>query len=250
MAHELTDWYEEAERLRVERDALTARLVERDAEIAAEKREKLAWMSNPARACAEVAALRVVVDLAMVWRAVQRATPFPAIATQELGDLMRALDALSAVPAPPTADTMPNPWRAELDARIERYVAAFSVNPSTLTTEQEYHEWHRTRMRLEADAKAALTDYAMREAKNRNGIVSDTPAPPTAAPLAEAEPKESARMPSETARILDHIDRIWVAVNNEMVGKSFERIRRNLSPAELKVLRDEIVALRAARGEG
>jgi hypothetical protein len=35
MAHELTDWYEEAERLRVERDALTARLVERDAEIAA-----------------------------------------------------------------------------------------------------------------------------------------------------------------------------------------------------------------------
>jgi uncharacterized protein (UPF0212 family) len=28
MAHELTDWFEEAERLRVERDALTARLRE------------------------------------------------------------------------------------------------------------------------------------------------------------------------------------------------------------------------------
>jgi hypothetical protein len=41
MAHELTDWHEEAERLRVERDALTARLVERDAEIAAlRKRDK------------------------------------------------------------------------------------------------------------------------------------------------------------------------------------------------------------------
>jgi hypothetical protein len=42
MAHELTDWYEEAERLRVERDALTARLAERDAEIAA-LREAAQW---------------------------------------------------------------------------------------------------------------------------------------------------------------------------------------------------------------
>jgi hypothetical protein len=37
MAHELTDWYEEAERLRVERDALTARLADlRDIVIAAQ----------------------------------------------------------------------------------------------------------------------------------------------------------------------------------------------------------------------
>lgn len=169
MAHELTDWFEEAERLRVERDALAARLVGRDAEIAA-LREAAQWFvganTPPNGTCLYC----------------------PGHAAHEPWcPVAKVLAVVAAVPAPPTTAAMPNPWRAELDARIERYVAAFSVNPSTLTTEQEYHEWHRTRMRLEADAKAALTDYAMREAKNRNGIVSDTPAPPTAATDKEHE---------------------------------------------------------------
>jgi hypothetical protein len=157
MAHELTDWYEEAERLRVERDALTARLAERDAEIAALRGEITRLRHG----------YRDVEDTMYLWGS--------DAAARRIGAL------LAAVPAPPTANTMPNPWRAELDARIERSVAAFSINPSTLATKEEYQEWQRTRMRLEADAKAALTDYAMREAKNRNGIVSDSPAPPTAA---------------------------------------------------------------------
>jgi hypothetical protein len=40
MAHELADWYEEAERLRVERDVLTAQLAERDAQIVALQAER------------------------------------------------------------------------------------------------------------------------------------------------------------------------------------------------------------------
>lgn len=91
----------------------------------------------------------------------------------------RALSATPPYPEPPAATA--NPWRAELDMRIERYVSAFSRNPATLTDE-EFAEWQRRRARLERDVVSAFTDFAMREAKNRNGVVSDTPAPPAAPP--------------------------------------------------------------------
>jgi uncharacterized coiled-coil DUF342 family protein len=99
MAHELTDWYEEAERLRVERDALTARLVERDAEIAA-LREAARDMRD---ALSGVLSLTVVLPLALenAMRPIHESIAEIGRRAHPPLRYHRAL--LDAVPAPPTA---------------------------------------------------------------------------------------------------------------------------------------------------
>jgi hypothetical protein len=83
MAHELTDWYEEAERLRVERDVLTARLAERDAQIAA-LRELLFRISEHIDTLAENDYCTYIGDI-------------PYALDREIKDALSG-----AVPAPPT----------------------------------------------------------------------------------------------------------------------------------------------------